>query len=287
MQRAIRRKTRQLILESSLAIRKRQAERPSPDFVIAGSQRCGTTSLFRALAKHRAMMPNVIGAKGVHYFDTSYHQNEAWYFAHFASRAERDSHSDKVGHRAIVGEASPYYIYHPACAERMAQTIPDAKIIVLLRDPVKRAISHYLHMVWEGHESVQDIDSALDLESTRLQGIEQRLLADRSFVSRAHQHYSYIDRGHYADQLERLYSHFDPKNVLVMATEKLIADSKSSLSRIQEFIGLEPDPAIELEKRNASSKFEARPETLKRLADEFSESNERLGALVDAEIPWL
>jgi len=275
------------VLEGFLASRKRQSERPPPDFVIVGAQRCGTTSLFRALAKHPAMMPNVIDAKGIHYFDTSYHNNEAWYFAHFASQEERDRHADKIGHRAIVGEASPYYLYHPAGAERMAQTIPDAKIIVLLRDPVKRAISHHLHMVWEGHEPVEDINEALDLEAGRLEGIEQRLMAERSYVSRPHQHFSYMDRGHYAGQLERLFEHFDRDNVLVMATDKLTGDSKASLSKIQSFIGLEPDPAIDLEKRNASSKFEPQPETVKRLTDEFAESNKRLSSIVDIEASWL
>jgi len=232
------------------------------------------------------MMPNVINAKGIHYFDTSYHQNKAWYLAHFATQAERDSHAARVGHKAIVGEASPYYMYHPAGAERMAQAIPDAKIIVLLRNPVKRAISHHLHMVWEGHESIVNLDEALDIESDRLDGIEQRILADPSYVSRPHQHYSYMARGHYAQQLERLFAHIDRKNILVMTTEKLISDSQSSLSAIQSFIGLEPDPSIALEKRNASEKFEPRPETIQRLTDEFAESNERLANLVDIEIPW-
>lgn len=287
VKRFIRRNARRAILEVFLAKRKLQAERPAPDFAIIGAQRCGTTSLFRALAKHPAMMQNVIDAKGIHYFDTSYHQNDAWYFAHFATQAERDNHTSKVGQRAIVGEASPYYLFHPAGAERMAKTIPDTKLVVLLRDPVKRAISHHLHMVWEGHEPVEDIDEALDLESSRLEGIEERLLADPSLVSRPHQHFSYMARGHYASQLERLFSHIDRENVLVMTSDTLISDSISSLSKIQSFIGLEPDPSIDLEKRNASSKFEPRPETIKRLTDEFAESNEQLARVVDIEIPWL
>lgn len=287
MSRALRRNTRRVVLSTLLANRMRSAERPAPDFVIAGAQRCGTTSLFRALAKHPAMMSNVLDAKGVHYFDTNYRQDKAWYFAHFPSQAERDAHAVTVGQKAVVGEASPYYLYHPDGAKRMAETIPDAKIVVLLRNPVKRAISHHLHMVWEGHESVEDIDKALDLESERLAGLEQQLLADRSYVSRPHQHYSYLERGHYADQLQRLYAHFDRENVLVMTTEKLVSESKSSLATIQSFIGLEPDPAIDLEKRNASTKFEPHPETLNRLAEEYAESNKRLSSIVDCEIPWL
>ncbi len=285
--RAIRRNTRRVALEGFVTVRKFQADRPPPDYVIVGAQRCGTTSLFRALSKHPAMMPNVINAKGIHYFDTSYHQNLAWYLAHFPSLLERDNHAAQLGQQAVAGEASPYYLYHPAGAARMAQAIPDAKIIVLLRDPVKRAISHHLHMVFEGHEPIVDIDKALDSESTRLKGIEQRLLNDPTFVSRDHQHFSYMARGHYAHQLETLFTHFDRKNVLVMTTDKLISNSESSLSTIQSFIGLEPDPSIKLEKRNASSKFEPRPETIQRLTDEFAESNQRLKDVVDIEIPWL
>lgn len=287
IRRSLRRNTRRCVLEVMLAGRLRQAQRPAPDFVIIGAQRCGTTSLFRALAQHPAMMSNVIDAKGVHYFDTSYNQSDNWYFAHFPSEAEREAHSEKVESRAIVGEASPYYLFHPSVAERMARTIPNTKIIVLLRDPVKRAISHHLHMIWEGHEPIVDLDYALDLERERLYGIDELLRSDEFFVSRPHQHYSYLARGHYALQLERLYSNFGRENVLVMCSETLIGDSKASLSKIQSFIGLEPDASLDFGKRNASSKYEPKPETVKRLADEYVESNKRLRDLVDIEIPWI
>lgn len=284
--RALRRNTRRVALEGFLSVRKRKSDRPAPDFVIVGAQRCGTTSLFRALAKHPAMMSNVINAKGIHYFDTSYHKSVDWYNAHFPTTAEREAHAAKIGQKAIAGEASPYYMFHPAGAERMAKAIPDTKLIVLLRNPVKRAISHHLHMVWEGHESVKDIDEALDLEASRLKGVEEKLLADPRLVSRPHQHYSYIARGHYAPQIERLYKHFDRDNVLVMTTEKLVSDSEASLSAIQSFIGFEIDPSIQLEKRNASSKFEPNPDTVSRLTKEYAESNKQLAELLDIEIPW-
>jgi hypothetical protein len=270
-----------------LIARKRNSDRPAPVFAIVGAQRCGTTSLFRALAQHPAMMSNVLDAKGIHYFDTSFDKDLAWYLAHFPSQAERDAHAAEVGQPAIVGEASPYYLSHPAGAERMAGGIPDAKLIVLLRDPVKRAISHHLHMVWEGHEKEKDLDKALDLESTRLEGLEAKLLADPSLVSRVHQHFSYISRGHYAPQLERLFKHFDRDNVLVMATETLTGKTPESMEKIQQFLGVKVDPSIGLEKRNASSRFKPRDETLARLAAEYVESNKQLRALVDIDIPWL
>ncbi len=285
--RALRRNGRRVLLESILASRRFGEQRQPPDFIIVGAQRCGTTSLFRALAKHPALMSNVINSKGVHYFGTNHHKNASWYFAHFPSQKQRDLVLEKTGHAAVVGEASPYYLFHPAVAERISKTAPDTKIVVLLRDPVKRAISHHLHMVWEGHEHESDIDKALDLEATRLAGVEEQLLNNPAFVSRPHQHFSYIARGHYAAQLERYFTHFDRDNVLVMATETLVADSENSLAQIQSFIGLTPDPAIKLEKRNSSAKFEPKPETIERLKNEYRESNQQLLDLVGDKIPWL
>lgn len=283
----VRRNGRKVLLEGSILLRKRESDRCSPDFLIVGAQRCGTTSLFRALSKHPAMMPNVLGAKGVHYFDTDFARDRTWYFSHFPSLSEKERHAANTGQRPVVGEASPYYLFHPAGAERMARVVPDAKIIVMLRDPVKRAISHHLHMVWEGHEPVKDLDKALDLESSRLDGIDQKLLANPELVSRAHQHFSYVSRGRYAEQLERLYDHFERDNVMVLATENLAMESQRLLDNIQRFIGLEPDPAIVLERRNSSASFQPRSETLDRLASEFDEPNKQLAALVDDDIPWL
>ena len=285
--RKLRRNGREILLETVLAIRNQDNQRPPPDFIIAGAQRCGTTSLFRALAKHPAIMKNVIDAKGAHYFDTNYHRKPSWYFAHFPSKKQRDSFHSKTGKRSVVGEASPYYLFHPAAAERIAKTTPEVKIIVLLRNPVKRAISHHLHMVWEGHEHEEDLNKALDLEASRLAGLEERLLMDEKLVSRPHQHYSYLSRGHYAGQLERLFKHFDRNNVLVMATETLIAQSEQSLAEIQSFLGLNVDPAIKLEKRNSSAKFTPDPETLERLQLEYRDSNSQLRDMLDIDIPWL
>ncbi len=287
LRQSVRRTGRRMVLEAALTTRKgAAADRPAPDFVIVGAQRCGTTSLFRALAKHPAMMSNVLDAKGVHYFDTGYDKKLSWYLSHFPSKSDRDAHAASVGQTPIAGEASPYYMFHPAGASRMHKAIPDTKLIVLLRDPVKRAISHHLHMVWEGHEKVEDLDEALDLESTRLQGLDAALLADPTLISRTHQHFSYMARGHYAGQLERLFEHFDRSQVLVMATETLTENPESNLAKIQEFLGIKVDPEIHLEKRNASDRFHPRQDTVERLSEVFVESNRRLGDLLDVELPW-
>src|SRR5690625_2118520 len=98
----------------SLLAQATRGARTLPTFVVAGAQRCGTTSLFRALMQH----PQITGPpllKGVHYFDTAYARGIGWYRGHFPLRALVRSGSGR--NRVEVGESSPYYLFHPLAAE--------------------------------------------------------------------------------------------------------------------------------------------------------------------------
>ena len=113
--------------------------RLKPAFLMIGAQRCGTTSLFRALAAH----PQVVHPafhKGVNYFDLNYYRGPDWYRGHFPveeiARRRRAGSGDPVAF-----EASGYYLYHPFAMERIGRDLPDVKLVVMLRDPVERAFS--------------------------------------------------------------------------------------------------------------------------------------------------
>jgi len=284
--RSLRRVGRTVLVETQIAGRRLANRGSLPEFVIVGAQRSGTTSLFRCLMEHPAIIPNVLGTKGVHFFDTNYSRSIDWYLSHFASKQSRLAVESSAGQPAIAGEASPYYLYHPAGAQRMKALIPDAKMIVLLRDPVARAQSHYEHMVWEGYEPLPTLEDALDAEPERLAGEAERLLADPTATSHAHQHFSYIDRGRYDEQLARLFEHYPRKQVLVIATDELTSDPDPVLLRVQSFLGLEPDPAITLARRNAGDYDKLAPATRDRLTAEFAANNRRLTELLDCEFSW-
>src|SRR5512145_1352831 len=81
--------------------------RMQPGFLIVGAQRCGTTSLFKTLAQHPAVLPAVLH-KGVHYFDTAYEKGMAWYLGHFPATVSARSVERRHGVPAITGESSPY-----------------------------------------------------------------------------------------------------------------------------------------------------------------------------------
>ena len=163
-----------------------------PGFLIVGAQRCGTTSMYRTLSQHPAVLKAVLH-KGVHYFDMNYERGMSWYRAHFPLQPR-----DQPGPQAF--ESSPYYLFHPLAAERIARDLPGVRLLVLVRDPVERAYSAHAHETARGFET-EPFERALELETTRLAGEEERMAADPGYVSLSHQHHAYCARGRYAEQL--------------------------------------------------------------------------------------
>jgi len=285
--RRARRLARRVALESALAGRRLVAdERPFPDFMIIGAQRCGTTSLYRALTAHENVLELVVGAKGAHYFDMNLDRSTQWYRGHFPTTKQRAKVQAATGRPAVVGESSPYYLYHPAGPRRIHELVPESRLVILLRDPVVRAHSHYQHMVFEGHEQLPTFEAALAAEDERLRGEASRLDADPTYRSQAHQHFGYVDRGMYADQIERVYEYFPRDHVLVVATEHLVTDPESVLVDIQRFIGLEPSGAVHLAKHNSGS-YDAMPAALRQeLAGRFADSNRRVSEITGLHLDW-
>ncbi len=196
-----------------------------PGFLIVGAQRSGTTSLFRALALH-PQVRSPLFHKGVHYFDVQYTQGRSWYLGHFPLR--RPGRAPGEDSRVITGEASPYYIHHPAAPARIRADLPDVRLVVLLRDPVERAYSAYQHEVARGFEH-EEFERALDLEPRRLAGETERLLANPGYRSLSHQHHAYVDRSRYARQVRRLFELFGEDRVLVLDSEDFFADPGAAI----------------------------------------------------------
>jgi hypothetical protein len=138
-----------------------------PDFIIIGGQRCGTTSLFNYLTQHPDVFPSC--PKEVHYFSIHYHKGVNWYRSHFPLVMQKSYVERGHDRRFVAGEATPYYIAHPHAPQRIAETVPEAKLIVLLRNPVDRAYSHYHYEVKNGLETLSFAE-AIDREDERLAG---------------------------------------------------------------------------------------------------------------------
>lgn len=256
-----------------------------PNFLIAGAQRGGTTSLFIYLLRHELVF-GPRRKKGVHFFDTDYRRGERWYRAHFPRRSTLERLQTSHGAVPAVGEGAPYYMFHPTIADRAAAMMPDCRIIMVLREPLDRAVSHHNHEVKRGFETLSLAD-ALDAEAGRLAGEETRLLEDPTYVSRPHIHHAYLGRGQYADQTERFLKAFGPDQVLVLDSAMLLRDPAGTVRTATDFLKLSSIDTDEYPFYNQRGRSDVSPELRARYGHHFAESNARLAELFPGQLSWL
>jgi hypothetical protein len=246
--------------------------RPLPDFLILGAQKAGTTALYAYLRWH----PDITGPsfKEVSFFDRHYTQGERWYRAHLPLRR-----------RALVGEASPSYLFHPQAPERVARMLPNARLIALLRNPVERAFSHYQHEVALGREPLS-FEEAIDREDERMRGELEHMLRDPSYFSHAWWNYTYVARGRYAEQLERWFAAFPREQLLVLLTDELAADTAGTYRRVLDFLGAEAQDLDSYPRIFDRDYADMNPAIRTRLEELFAEPNRRLAAQLGRDLPW-
>src|SRR6266496_2269605 len=146
-----------------------------PDFLIIGTQRGGTTALYHYLKTH----PCIASASTLdtHFFDKKFSKGLGWYRGHFPTRLEKFYAEHLRGHPFVTGEANSSYLFHPHVPKRVAQELPQAKLIVLLRNPVDRAYSQYYHAIELGRETFS-FEEAIQYEQERTAREREKILAD-------------------------------------------------------------------------------------------------------------
>ena len=190
-----------------------------PDFLGLGTQKGGTTTLQQLLKQHPAV--HLAARKEVHYFSKHWEQPTSWYASHF----------DAAQPQQICGEITPFYLFHPEAPQRIHQLLPEARLIVLLRDPVERALSQYFHSRRLGLEDLP-LSEALAAESERLNRGTQLHL----------QEHSYVSRSRYPEQLDRYLNLFPEHQLLVLQSETFFANPAITWRRIEAFLGLPSAP---------------------------------------------
>jgi hypothetical protein len=211
----------------------------TPDFFILGHQKCGTTALYLMLSAHpQIFMPDV---------------KEPWFFArelrprsqHSGTRSRPDTLEVYLSLFAdaapgqLVGEASPQYIRSQTAPEQIAQLCPDARIVVILREPASFLRSLHLQLVATHIESETDFGRAIELESDRRQGkhLPRRSISPPSLL--------YSDHVRYAEQLRRVHDAFAPEQVKVLIYDDFRADNEAVVREVLEFLGADPTVAVQ------------------------------------------
>ena len=197
-----------------------------PDFLIIGAQKAGTSAFYELLSQH----PSVISRPGeIHFFDVQYELGPRWYRAQFPTWRKSGM---------IVGDKSPYYLYHPLAPVRAHSLIPKAKVIALLRNPIDRAYSQYWMNLRKNQEELPFSD-AVKVEKERLAGLEDAILATgitNPFSS--HRLHSYLARGCYLEQIKRWQTYYPPDQMKILLYEDLRDNPEAVMREILPFLGL-------------------------------------------------
>lgn len=202
------------------------------DAVIAGTQKGGTTALFSFLAQHAAIgVP--VGIKELHFFD-----NDAAFADQYVDYDNYHRHFSHAQAAKVWLEATPIYMYWQPAPGRLARYNPRMKLILILRDPVERALSQWRMEFGRGLEA-EDFPSALAKER------ELRAVAPGT-QDRVR---SYIDRGFYGRQVARLLEFFAREQVLFLKREDLLLQHKHTLDAVCEFLRVRafechPEPSM-------------------------------------------
>ena len=247
-----------------------------PNFIIVGTMKGGTTSMFQYLAQHPQVNPPF--RKEIKFFDIHFPKGLLWYRAHYPMWM-------KMKDGALTGEATPYYLFHPLAAHRLADTLPNAKIIILLRNPVDRAYSHYSHIHRVGREPLS-FEDAIEAEPERLAGEAEKIQADPNYSTFTHVHYSYLTRGRYVEQLPRWLERFPRDRMLILSSEELSREPAASFQKALDFLGLDAWTPEQFSIFKQGSYEQMDPATRKKLVEYFRPYNQQLYDLLGMKFDW-
>lgn len=249
------------------------SRRAMPNFIIIGSQKCGTSSLYNYLIQHPDIQPAF--KKELHFFDVNFHKGSDWYRSRFP-----------LGRRNIItGEATPSYIFHPYAPTRIAEMTPSVKVIAILRNPVDRAYSHYNHNLRKKRETLS-FEIAIQKEEERLSGKLKEIIENEKYFDKAYFHYSYLKRGLYFEQLKKWFGIFSKNQTLVLKSEDFYVNPAASFSEVLEFLELPQWKLKEYKRFNGLDYQGMNGATREQLVDYFKPHNQELTEFLGMSFDW-
>ena len=272
--------------------------RVCPDFLIIGASKSGTTSLWNYIAQHPNVFPNYKEKKEIQFFDQKINKNFPqgskkslrWYKAHFPTREDIFKKTKELDNqKVLVGEATPGYLFHPLSPPQIKDLMPNVKLIVLLRNPIKRAFSHYQHEFRVHRESLS-FEEAVKAEPSRISGSYEKILSHKDFFCPEYHYHSYLERGKYYDQLVRWYSYFPKDRFLVIKSEEFFEHPGSIYKKVLKFLDLPAYEITEFEKMNQGAYNIPRTagfeNTVHWLGEYFFKENQKLYELLGVDFMW-
>jgi tetratricopeptide (TPR) repeat protein len=238
-----------------------------PNFIIIGSQRCGTTSLYTYLAQHPQILTPI--KKEMDFFSWHFDRGIDWYLAHFPPMP--------VGEQFLTGEASPSYFDSLEAPERLYRAFPEVKLVVLLRNPVDRAISQFYRLTdlnWE----VRSFDRAISDEIARLAQNPAYIIGEEPG--------NYLARGRYIEFIKNWLDFFPKEQLLILRSEDFYAGTATTVKQVLEFLDLPEYQLPEYQNANPGSYQPISDSVRDRLSDYFRPYNQELEDYLGRKFNW-
>ncbi len=194
-----------------------------PNFLILGTIKAGTTSLYHYLKQHPDVFMSPVKEPKFFAVDRSIPLDRGMNRFAITERADYEAQFESVAGQQAVGEASPQYLWSPVAPSRIHESVPAARLIAGLRNPVERAFSAYMHLVREGAEPHGDFSTALAAEAERIADGRGPL-------------WRYVEVGMYSRQVERYLDLFERRQLKIYLYEDLCADPATLLQELFRFL---------------------------------------------------
>lgn len=244
----------------------------TPNFIIIGTEKGGTTSLYEYICKHPQVIPSI--EKEIHFFTQNFQKGINWYSAHFPYIFNDGNY--------ITGEASPSYLDYVGTAKKVFEFIPEVKLIIILRNPVNRAISRYYHSLRQGLES-SSFEEAINPEIQAIQQASDPFLLIQNHEFRKSR---YILYGLYVYLLKSWMTMFPKEQILILKSEDLYNVPVEVMKQVFSFLGLSNYQLADYSKHNTGF-YEPINELIKhQLSIFFNPYNQMLEEYLEKKINW-
>jgi len=251
-----------------------------PNFIIIGSMKSGTTSLYYDICEHPSVLKAAYDEIG--FFDSNYHLGLNWYRSMFPTKKQMKNIELKEG-ISITGEDTPFYFWNPLVVKRIKDMLPNIKLICILRNPIDRAYSEYqdLAMINNNFPSFEEmIDDEIEVI-----GYDEIEITEDNFGI-FNQKKSYLIKGIYVDQLKIWNNLFSKEQIITVSTEDLKLDIKITLKSIFEFLNLSDYEIKKTQSQKQKKYVPMNPKTRKKLIEFYKPHNKRLFKFIEKRFEW-
>tara|TARA_Y100000590_G_scaffold75538_1_gene83426 strand:- start:8707 stop:9534 length:828 start_codon:yes stop_codon:yes gene_type:complete len=250
------------------------SSRVFPDFIIIGTVRSGTTSLYYNICKHKSILPAAYDEIG--FFDSNYNLGTDWYRSMFPTQKEMRNIEISTGN-SITGEDTPFYFWKEEVADRIKKLLPETKLIGIFRNPVDRAYSNYNLSVRMNVEKLT-FEDAINEEIEYLENFSRRECTDRMR--------SYLSKGFYDEQMKIWFDKFPKKQIHILSTEDMRDNPQKTLQDIFRFLQVSDYEIQNPENQKAAEYDEMNDDIREKLLRLYKPHNEKFFQIINHRFNW-